>query len=95
MSFTSRSVKAVGDAYEVKGDLTIRGVTKPATFKVEGIRGPITDPWGNVKAGTTATTTINRQDFGVSWNSTLDAGGVAVGDEVKITLDLEVVQPKG
>lgn len=95
MTFTSKAVKAVGDAYEVKGDLTIRGVTKPVTLKVEAIRGPITDPWGNVKAGTSATTTINRQDFGVSWNSTLDAGGVVVGDEVKITIDLEVVKPKG
>jgi len=92
MSFASRSVE--GDntrGYTVKGDLTIRGVTRPVTFAVEPVKGPVTDPWGNVKAGTVATTTINRQDFGVSWSQTLDAGGAVVGDDVTIQLELELL----
>jgi polyisoprenoid-binding protein YceI len=80
--------------YIVTGDLTIRGITKSTKLTLAPIKGPITDGWGNTKVGTVATTTINRQDFGVSWNSTLDAGGLVVGDDVLITLDLQLVQAK-
>lgn len=92
MSFASKSVE--GDnarGYTVQGDLTIRGVTKPVIFAVEPVKGPVTDPWGNTKAGTVATTTIDRQDFGVSWSQSLDAGGAVVGDDVTIQLDLELL----
>jgi len=74
------------------GDLTIRGVTKEVTFKVKTLPGDRKDPWGNLKTGTRATATINRQDFGVSWNKALDQGGYVVGDEVSITLDLELLK---
>ena len=95
MRFASTQVKADGKGYRVTGDLTIRGVTKPVTFQVSGLKGPVTDPWGNVKAGTTATATINRQDFGVSWSQTLYAGGAVVSDEVEIELALQLVKSAG
>lgn len=95
MSFTSKSVKkGSGQALLVTGDLTIRGVTKPVTLTVDGLGQPVTDPWGNQRVGATATATINRQEFGVSWNSTMDAGGVVVGDEVQLVIDVELVGKK-
>jgi polyisoprenoid-binding protein YceI len=72
----------------------MRGVTKEVTLDVEGPTPAVEDPWGNTKVGATATTTLNRKDFGILWNKTLDAGGVVVGDEVKVTLDLELVKKK-
>ncbi|MBK6911311.1 MAG: YceI family protein [bacterium] len=75
------------------GDLTIRGVTKEVTFMLDGFNSEIATPWGAKVVGGKATTTINRQDFGVSWNKTLDAGGVVVGDDVEITLELEFNRP--
>ena len=92
MKFTSTKVEPSGSGYAMTGDLTIRGVTKPVTFEVGAIKGPVADPWGNVKAGTTATASINRQDFGVSWSKTLDTGGAVVSDEVAIELQLELVK---
>ena len=73
---------------ELHGDLTIRGVTKPVTFDLE-VGGVGTDPWGNTKAGFSATTTINRKDFGIDWNAPLETGGVLVGDKVTIEIDIE------
>lgn len=75
--------------FDVSRDLTIRGVTRPATLSVE-LSEEIRDPWGNVKRGVTATTRINRKDFGVSWNANLDAGGVVVADQVDITIEGQV-----
>ncbi len=95
ITFTSTKVAKAGKGkLKVTGDLTIHGVTKPVVLDVDFDGKQIKDPWGNVKAGATATTTINRQDFGVSWNKSLDAGGVVVGDEVKITLDVELNKVK-
>lgn len=89
MKLKTKSVKKEGkDKFKWNGELTIRDVTKPVTFDVE-YRGQVKDPWGNTKAGFVATGKINRQDFGLKWNKTLDAGGVAVGDEVKIQIDVE------
>lgn len=82
-----------GDDFTLVGDLTLRGVTLPITLKGE-VGGVIDDPYGNVRAGVTATTKINRQDFGVSWNAALEAGGFTLGDDVTITIDLEVVLQK-
>lgn len=93
MTFRSTSLSADGDDFTVVGDLTLRGVTKPVTLKGE-FGGVITDPYGLTRAGATATTTINRQDFGVSWNAAIEAGGMTLGDNVKIELDLEVVLQK-
>jgi len=72
------------------GDLTIRGVTREVTFDVEGPTPAIKDPWGNARAGATATAKINRKDFNLLWNATMDGGGVVVGDEVTITMDVEM-----
>jgi len=89
---TFKSKQAVaGTAGTVKlvGDLTLRGVTKEVTLEITGPTQVITDPRGNRKVGATATAKINRQDFGVAWNKTLDAGGVVVSDEVVLTIDIE------
>lgn len=88
MSFSSTGVRYDGGDFSVDGDLTIRGTTKPVTFTVE-FGGFGTDPWGNYKAGATATAVINRDDFGLNWNAALETGGVLVGKEITITLDLQ------
>ena len=77
---------------KVTGDLTIRGVTRPVVLDVEPLSPVVKDARGNLRSGTSATTRINRKDFGVSWNSTLDGGGVVVSDEVGITIDVELIQ---
>ena len=93
LTFTSTRVTRAGqDGLEVEGDLTIHGVTRKATFQVEGPTPPGKDPWGNLRIGLSATTKINRKDFGLTWNAALETGGILVGDEVTITLDVEAVQ---
>jgi polyisoprenoid-binding protein YceI len=76
----------------VAGDLTIRGVTRNVVFAVEGPTPPAKDPWGNTRLGLSATTKINRKDFGLTWNAALETGGILVGDEVTITLDAQFVK---
>jgi len=76
------------DNYELKGNLTIKDVTKPITLSVE-YGGLMNDPWGNKKAGFSVTGEINRKDWGMEWNAALEAGGVLVGDKVKILCDVE------
>jgi polyisoprenoid-binding protein YceI len=93
MTFKSTSVKPKGEAeYEVTGNLTLHGVTKPVTFAVEGPSAPGKDPWGNTRVGLSATTKINRKDFGLAWNSALETGGVLVGEDVSITLDVQFIK---
>jgi len=92
--FKSKSVKSSGDDLEVKGDLTIHGVTKEVTLAVESPSAPSTDPFGNVRIGSTATTKIRREDFGLTWNAALEAGGVLVGNDVKITIDISLIKQK-
>ena len=77
---------------KVTGDLTIHGVTKQVVLDVEGPTAAVKDPWGNQRAAANATTKINRQDYGVKWNATMDGGGLVVGDDVAITLDVEMTQ---
>jgi polyisoprenoid-binding protein YceI len=89
MDFRSTGVRLQGDDFLVDGDLTIRGVTKPATFELE-FNGFGVDPWGNYKAGATAKTVVNREDFGLTWNAALETGGVLVGKDVTIALELQV-----
>lgn len=93
ITFVSKRVEPKGAGrFALVGDLTIRGVTREVTLDVEGPTPEVKDPGGNVRIGASATTRVNRQDFGVSWNRVLDAGGVVVGDEVAITLDLSLIR---
>jgi polyisoprenoid-binding protein YceI len=94
MTFKSKKVEQLAPGkLKVTGDLTIRGTTKEVVLDVDGPTAPVKDPWGFARAAATATTKINRQDFGVKWNATLDNGGVVVGDDVNITIDTEMVKP--
>lgn len=90
--FTSRDVVRRGDDLLVNGDLTIKDVTRPVTLTVEGPTPPSTDPYGNVRIGASATTKIKRSDFGITWNVAIEAGGVLVGDEVTIQLDVSLIR---
>ena len=93
LSFKSARINHAADAdLAVTGDLTIRGVTRPVTFTVEGPTPPAKDPWGNARLGLSASTKINRKDFGLTWNTALETGGILVGDEVTITLDVQFVK---
>lgn len=89
MDFRSTGVRVEKGDFLVDGDLTIRGITKPATFSLD-FGGFGTDPWGNYKAGATAKTVINREDFDLTWNAALETGGVLVGKDVTIELDLQL-----
>ncbi len=89
IEFASTGVRYDGGDFLVDGDLTIHGVTKPATFELE-FGGFGVDPWGNYKAGATAKTVVNREDFGLTWNAALETGGVLVGKDVTIELDLQL-----
>jgi len=90
LTFTSTSVAPKGSDYAVTGDLTIKGVTKSVVLNLE-FNGVSADPWGGTRSGFTATTTISRKDFGIDFNIPLDGGGVVVGDEIKVVLEVEAV----
>lgn len=93
ITFKSTKVEAAGPGkWKVTGDLTLHGVTKPVVLEVEASGTPITDPMGNTRAGAAATTKINRKDFGLIWNQPLETGGVLVGDEVAISIDVEAIK---
>jgi len=93
LTFTSTRVTSTGEGeLQVEGDLTIHGVTRKVVFTVEGPTPPGKDPWGNTRIGLTATTKINRKDFGLTWNTALETGGILVGDEVTITFDVEAIK---
>lgn len=91
--FQSKKVEKAGKGkLKVTGDLTIRGVTREVVLDVEGPTPPVKDPQGKMHVGGTASTTINRKDFGLTWNKAVEAGGVVVGNEVEITIDIEIVK---
>jgi len=92
MTFKSTHIEKKGDGFAVTGDLTIHGVTKQVVLNVEEVSEPAKDPWGNTRIGLTATAKINRKDFGLNWNAPLETGGVLVGDEVKINLEVELTR---
>jgi polyisoprenoid-binding protein YceI len=93
LTFKSTRVEAAGNGeLKVSGELSIHGVTRTVVFHVEGPTPPAKDPWGNTRIGLSATTKINRKDFGLTWNSTLETGGILVGDEITITLDVQFVK---
>ena len=94
ITFQSTKVERNYDgSLKVTGDLTIRGVTKSAVLTASLPKPPIKDPWGLQRTAASASTKINRQEFGVAWNQKLDSGGVVVGDDVNITLDVEMIIP--
>jgi polyisoprenoid-binding protein YceI len=93
MTFQSTKVSVTGDSQgTVEGELTIKGVTKTVVFDVEGPTAPSKDPWGNLRVGVEAKTKISRKEFGLTWSAPLETGGVMVGDEVAITLEVEFVK---
>jgi polyisoprenoid-binding protein YceI len=93
LTFKSTRISKISvDEIGVEGDLSIHGVTRNVVFEVEGPSAPIKDPWGNTRIGISAKTTINRKDFGLAWNAALETGGIMVGEEVHITLDVEFVK---
>ena len=93
MTFKSKKLEQLAPGkLRVTGELTIRGTSREVTLDVDGPTTPVRDPWGNQRLAATATTKINRQDYGVKWNANLDNGGVVVGDDVNITLDVEMIQ---
>jgi len=93
MTFKSKKVEQVAPGkLRVTGELTIHGTTKEVVLDVDGLTAPAKDPWGNQRIAASATTKINRQDYGVKWNAKLDNGGAVVGDDVNITIDVEMIQ---
>jgi polyisoprenoid-binding protein YceI len=92
MTFVSRSAIRTSQGVDLSGDLTLHGVTKAVVLHVSDITKEIKDPRGMLRIGATATTVINRQDFGMVWNHNLDGGGVVVGNDVTITIDIEVAR---
>jgi polyisoprenoid-binding protein YceI len=93
LGFRSTKVARAGEGeLSVTGELTIHGVTREVVFDVEGPTAPAKDPWGNLRIGLSATTKINRRDFGLTWNAALETGGILVGEEVTLTLDVQFVK---
>jgi len=93
LSFKStRITRTAPGELAVAGDLTIHGVTREVVFGVEGPTPPAKDLWGNIRLGLSATAKISRKDYGLTWNATLETGGILVGDEVTITLDVQLIR---
>jgi polyisoprenoid-binding protein YceI len=93
LTFTSKKVKSAGKGkLEVLGDLTMRGVTKEVTLTVTDLTSVVADPWGSYRRGARATASVNRKDFGINWNAAMDKGGVVVGDNVDIVLEVELMR---
>ncbi len=88
--YVSSSVRSRGDGYVVDGQLTLHGVTRPVALELE-FNGTGGDPWGNVRAGFTASAEINRRDFGIDISMPMETGGVVVGDKVRLTVEVELV----
>jgi polyisoprenoid-binding protein YceI len=96
MTFVSRKVTRNGKGkLKVAGNLTIHGVTREVVLDVEGPSSEAKDPWGNIRLGASAATKLNRKDYGLTWNKTLETGGVVVGDEVTINLEVEAIKDQG
>lgn len=92
LTFTSTSMKKISDhEFELTGELSVHGVTKPITLKVE-YGGTMQDPWGNTKAGFTLEGKMNRKEWGLNWNAALEAGGVLVSEEVRLNIDVQLVK---
>lgn len=93
--FKSTKVEKAGEGWKLTGDLTLHGVTKPVVLDVTNVTAPIKDPWGNSRIGAQAKTKLNRRDFGIAYNALLEGGGLVVGDEITVAIDVEVVKKGG
>jgi len=94
MKFVSKSFEKTGkDTYKITGDLTLHGITKSVTLDTK-FNGQMSDPWGNIKAGFKATGSVNRKEFGIQWNKTLEAGGLLVGENVDVVINVEMAKEK-
>jgi polyisoprenoid-binding protein YceI len=92
VTFRATAVRpTAASRFEIEGDLTIRGATRPVTIDAE-VSDEIRDPWGNLKRGVTATARLNRKDFGLTWNAAMETGGLVVGDTVDVTIEAELVR---
>ena len=94
MHFVGKKIEKAGKGLKVTGDLTMKGVTKSTVLMVDGPTSPVKDPWGKMKRGFTAQATINRKDFGLTWNKALDGGGVVLGEDVKVAIEAEMEEKK-
>ena len=93
ITFKSKKIEAAGEGkFKVTGDLTLHGVTKEVVLNVEGSPKPVKDPSGNLRMGGVATTKLNRKDFGLTWNKALETGGVVVGEDIDVTIDVELTR---
>ncbi len=93
ITFKSKKIAPAGAGkFAVTGDLTLHGVTKEVVLEVEGPTPAIKDPFGNTRAGASATAKISRKDFGITWSKSMDGGGLVVGDEITVTIDVEATQ---
>lgn len=93
LNFKSTKIEGDGNEYQITGDLTIKGITKPVTLNTE-FSGLMTDPWGNTKVGINLDGKINRKDFGLTYNAALETGGVLVGEDVKLNAEIQLVEQK-
>jgi polyisoprenoid-binding protein YceI len=94
LAFKSKQVFKADGKVQLKGDLTMHGVTREVVLTLDSAPAEVKDPWGNTRIGAQATTVVNRKDWGLTWNKSLDGGGLMVGDLVTITLDIEAVKQK-
>ena len=93
IEFQSKKIERSGeDELKITGDLTIHGVTREVVLKVEGPTGEEKDPWGNLRIGASGTARIKRSDFGLTWNAALETGGVLVGDDIKIEIEVSLIK---
>jgi polyisoprenoid-binding protein YceI len=92
ITFKSKKITKDGDGLKVIGDLTIHGVTKEVALNVEGPTGEQKDPYGNIRVGASATTKIKRSDFGLTWNAALETGGIMLGDDLKLEVDVSLIK---
>lgn len=95
IEFKAKRIKKISNTkLKITGDLTMHGVTKEVVLDVDSPGVEVSDPWGNIRAGFNAKTVINRKDFGINWNKTLDKGGLVVGNEVEVNIEIELIKKK-
>jgi polyisoprenoid-binding protein YceI len=92
ITFKSKKITKDGDGLKITGDLTVHGVTKEVALNVDGPSEEQKDPWGNIRVGASATTKIKRSDFGLTWNAALETGGIMLGDDLKLEVDVSLIK---